>query len=657
MNQAAAPTRPAHLLLAVTADGDALALVEHARRVSASLGATWSVVGIDAAVNESVGQALRASLLEALDLAERLGATTSRISPGAATPTGLVSSLVHRAISEQATLLMIGRHRQTRAAWPWASQSSSEFVDVLSQLLPAVTVHLVSPPVKPLQVRRWLKGVRGRPIPLRHGVEVLLTLAVCTLACAVLERYLHPANLVMVFLAGVVSVASRLGRTPAVATVLGSIFLYNLIFVPPRWSLKPTEPQYWLAFLVMMIVGLIISQLAARTREQALVAEARAQRTQTLNQLSLALGKARDADAVARALCEAIHRAVGVDAMVLPVHGDTFDAPAGKTLPAGFDPIWARQALASSVETGAGTAAGTTQALRYVPLVVGVDIFGLLLLQAPDAERDTLEDQHLVRALATQAAVAMERATFEGKSVAAAIEAEGERTRNTLLAGISHDFRTPLTTIMGTATTLIEQSHAIDDAHRMSLLQGLLGEAQRLHLLTSNLLDLTRLDEGAIQLRPEWCPADELLGEALDAFASRLGSARLEVTVSPEAVVWCDPVLIGQVAANLVDNAVRHGPAHGRIRVAVLTQRDTWSLSVHDEGPGVAPGHERAIFRKFYQAADDGDSTGKGLGLAICAAVARLHGGGIHVVNDGGARFVMTLPQPELPALNQGELD
>ncbi len=124
----------------------------------------WSVVGIDTAVNESVGQALRASLLEALDLAEGLGATTSRISPGAATPTGLVSSLVHRAISEQATSLMIGRHRQARPAWPWASHSLSEFVDVLSQMLPAVTVHLVSPPVKPLQVRRWLKGVRGRPI-------------------------------------------------------------------------------------------------------------------------------------------------------------------------------------------------------------------------------------------------------------------------------------------------------------------------------------------------------------------------------------------------------------------------------------------------------------------------------------------------------------
>jgi len=655
-------SRPAHLLLAVTADGDALALVEHAHGVSAGTGGTWSVVGIDTPATENLGLPLRASLLEALDRAEQLGATISRISTGTHAPTGLVSSLVHRAISERATAVMIGGRRGPGSAWLQHGRGLSEFAEVLSQLLPAVTVHLVSPPGSALPRRPWRSGGLARGGGLRAWLEVLATLGVCTAACAVLEQVLHPANLVMVYLAGVVSVASRLGRAPAVVTVLGSIFLYDLIFVPPRWSLKPTEPQYWLAFLVMMIVGLIISQFAARSREQALVAEARAQRTQALNQLSVALGKARDAAAVSQALCNAVRAATGAEAVVLAcqpreTHPGQLELPAGLALPPGLDLAWAQQALAHGVETGAGTMAGTEQPLRYVPMVVGRDAFGVLVLQAPGPARDTLEDQHLVRALANQAAVAMERAAFERKSIAAAIETEGERTRNTLLAGISHDFRTPLTTIVGSATMLIEQAQALDEAHRLALLQGLLGEAQRLHLLTSNLLDLTRLDEGAVQLRPEWCPADELLEEALAQLGPRLKAVRLALTVAPEALVWCDPGLVTQVVVNLVDNAIRHSPPAGRIRVGLDVQAQAWSLTVQDEGPGVAPGHERAIFRKFYRAADDGDSSGKGLGLAICAAVARLHGGDIHVLNDGGARFVMTMPQPALPMLAEGEFE
>ena len=273
---------------------------------------------------------------------------------------------------------------------------------------------------------------------------------------------MHPANIVMIYLAGVVYVASRVGQAPAVATVLGSIFLYDLIFVQPRWSLKPTEPQYWLAFLVMMVVGLIISRLAARAREHALLAETRAQRTQSLNQLSVALGRARDRDAVAQSLCAAVRSSVGSASSLLFV-----DAPGGDLLPGqqvlpGFDAHWSQRALAGRVEVGAGTAVGSSQPLRYLPLVAGDTAFGLLVLTPPDAQRDTLEDQHLIRALASQAAIALERAELERRSIAAAVAAEGERTRNTLLAGISHDFRTPLTTIVGSATLLLEQAPAID---------------------------------------------------------------------------------------------------------------------------------------------------------------------------------------------------
>jgi two-component system sensor histidine kinase KdpD len=403
-------------------------------------------------------------------------------------------------------------------------------------------------------------------------------------------------------------------------------------------------------------VGLIVSQLTARSREQALLAEARAQRTQALNQLSVAMGRARDHEAVAQALCQALRRAVGAEARLLAVAEDGRQVSPAAQPPVGFDARCAAEALARGVETGAGTTVHPEAPLRYVPLVIGAQAFGLLALSRPDPAHDTLEDQHLVSGLANQAAVALERAALERRSIAAAVEAEVERTRNTLLAGISHDVRTPLTTIVGSATTLLEQSHAIDEAHRTALLEGLLNEARRLHVLTSNLLDLTRLDEGAIQLRPEWCPADELLEAALQQVAPRLGALRLSVAAPPEAPVWCDARLVDQVLVNLVDNAIRHSAPQGTIRVAVEVWPDHWTLTVHDSGPGIAPGQEQEIFRKFHRTTDDADSTGKGLGLAICAAIAKLHGGEIHVVNDHGARFTLRLPQPELPVLDGGEL-
>lgn len=645
-----------HLLLAVTAEVNAMPLVEYACRHSRSAGVPWSLVVIDTPADEHRAPALRAALMQAVDRAQQLGATVTRISTGSSTPSAVVSSLVHRAVSEGATTLMIGQHSRPGSGWPQAGRGVSDFAEVLSHLLPGVTIHLVCQPrpsqAEPSAVRRsrwaWPK--------LKEALRVLVVLAACTAMGALLERHLHPSNLVMVYLAGVVYVASTAGRVPSMAAVLGSILLYDLIFVHPRWSLKPTEPQYWLAFLVMAVVGIIISQLAARMREQALLAEARAQRTQALNQLSIALGRARDRETVAQSLCAAVESSVGSRSSLLAVAASGDALEPGQHWPEGFDPHWAREALAGQLEVGSGTAVGADQPLRYLPLIAGSTVFGLLVLAPPRPERDTLEDQHLVRALANQAAIALERADLERRSIAAAVEAEGERTRSTLLAGISHDFRTPLTTIVGSATMLIEQAHAIDEPRRTALLQSLLGEAQRLHVLTSNLLDLTRLDEGSIQLRPEWCPADELLEVALRQLEPRLGSHVLTVASPPDALVWCDPRLIDQVLINLLDNAMRHAPAASRIQVEIDVAKEQWRLTVHDNGPGIPPGHERLIFRKFYRASSELDSMGKGLGLAICAAIAALHGGEIDAENADGARFTMRLPQPSLPTIDQAEL-
>ncbi|MDP1534773.1 MAG: ATP-binding protein, partial [Rubrivivax sp.] len=282
-----------------------------------------------------------------------------------------------------------------------------------------------------------------------------------------------------------------------------------------------------------------------------------------------------------------------------------------------------------------------------VPLQATEGRLGVLAVQLAAGAPDNAEDRDLLDAIAHQAAVALERALFEQRSASAAVEAERERLRSTLLAGISHDFRTPLTTIVGSATSLLEQGHAIDAAQRDALLRGVLHEAQRMHALTSDLLDLTRMEEGAVRPSPEWCPADELLDEARAALGQRLDGRRISTDIDADAVVWCDARLLGQALVNLLDNAVRHTPAGAAIHVGVQVQAGHWTLVVQDEGPGFPAGQERELFKKFFRGWPEPRSHGTGLGLAICAAVAELHGGSISASNQGGACFEMRLPQPD----------
>ena len=447
------------------------------------------------------------------------------------------------------------------------------------------------------------------------------------------------------YLAGVVYVALRKGRGAALVTVVGSILLFDLLFVAPRWSLKPTDPQYYFTFAVTLLVGLIVSHLATRSRQEAATISARARRTQALNHLALQLARARASDAAAAALQSPVQQALDLHAQLIAV--DDSGQLAAMDAADNLDRAVAERALREQRGTGAGMPIDDQATWRYIPLRAAEGALGIVAVRlGADGQHDP-EDQDLLAAIANQAAVALERAVFEQRSKRAAVEAERERLRSTLLAGISHDFRTPLTTIVGSATSLLEQHDSIDAAQREALLRGVLLEAQRMHALTSDLLDLTRMEEGAVRPIPEWCPADELVDEARAALGGRLATHRLSIEVDDEAVVWCDPRLVGQALANLLDNAVRHTPAGTVVAVGVTVADGVWRLVVHDNGPGIPAGQEREVFKKFFRGWQEPESRGTGLGLAICAVVAELHGGTIVANNDRGARFEMTLPQPD----------
>ena len=648
-------------------------MIEHARHLAMAFDSSWAVLSLDetpaahpASAVSAPGRTFLADarakdkaltpcpeLHSALQAAALAGARIISVQmPGGGSRTrrgALVASVAAVARAQDATTVLVGWPCRATAAWPAGVDSSGPFTQQLLRALPGVTVHVIddgiTAPAAEVSTRTaWWCGT----------ATALTILGLCTLIGALLEPYLEPASLIMVYLAGVVYVALQTSRPVALLMAVGSVVLYDLLFIAPSGPLKPSEPHYVLVSVVMLLVGFIVSQLAARSRQQAAMAESRAQRALALNHLALDLVKARSPGSIGTALAFAVHRSLGVSAQLLPVDAqgqldcaDDLFAPQARL---------ARAALQLRCDTGAGTAIEPDQRYRCLPLLAADGALGVVAVDLLSRRHDAPEDRQLLKACANQAAVALERAVFESRSARAALQAEGERLRNTLLAGVSHDFRTPLTTIVGAATTLLEQGHALDAGQHTALLRSVLAEARRMHSLTSNLLDLTRMREGAIRPNLEWCPADELVEEARAALASRLEAHAVTVVIAPDAVVWCDPRLIGQLLMNLLDNATRHAPG-AAISVTVSVAPGSWQLQVQDDGPGVPTGQENEVFRKFYRGKPDTDGSGTGLGLAICAAVAHLHGGTLAVSAGRGARFVLSLPQPPLTSARLAEIE
>ena len=634
--------RGERLLVWVGENANAEALVRHASQWVANTATPWTAISVQTPGAAS-GVESRRHMLRAMQLAERLGANTASV-----VANNVLDAVVERVQQERATVVMIGGHPPDGWLDEGRRHWLGDLADGLSKRLPEITVTVVQYPSQAAPPRGSVLGRSQRwRMPLPAVFITLTVVALCTAISMMLEQTVDVGTIDMVYLAGIVFVALHLGQTAAVLAVLSSLLLFDLIFVPPRWSLIPAQTEFFFTFAVMLVISLLVARLVEHARLQARLAASRARRTQALNDLARELVGATSEAQIAAALTTAVRATFGVESQLwLPdargeLQAADMAADAGRTASADA----ATQRLFAHGDADTAADAPPRLLLRGVagPLAV------LALHSWPDPGTAP-EDRQLLDAFANQAALAFERRLFERRSAKAGVEAETERLRNTLLSAISHDFRTPLTTIIGSASSLLEQSAALDDARRQRLLGGIVDQARRMHGAMSDLLDLTRMEEGTVQPDAEWCPADELVSGARQHVNALLRDHRLLLQVPAEAIVWCDMRLMEQALANLLDNAARHTPAGSTITVQVLVEPTQWQLRVHDDGPGLPPGSETDVFKKFHRARHAPAGTGTGLGLAICAAVARLHGGRIDAHNDGGARFTMTLPQPATQA-------
>jgi two-component system, OmpR family, sensor histidine kinase KdpD len=476
-----------------------------------------------------------------------------------------------------------------------------------------------------------------------------------SLGCLAARARLTTTDVAMLLLLGVVLVASRYRRGPAVLASLVSIAAFNFLFVPPYYTFDVHDAAYFLTFAVMLVVALTMSRLTGVVREYAIEAERRERRAAALAALNADLtGSSRPAEVVEHIIHHVARVVTGRVAVVSAAELDLLDSPTARLV--------ARTAHEEGRATGLGTGRYEEDADGvFVPLRTAGRQLGLISIWPETPEQAPApEELQTVEALAAQGALVLERAVLGEQNETARAEAEAERLRTALLSSLSHDLRTPLGTIEGAATGLLEENSALGAEGRREYADTILQESRRMTRLVSNLLNMIRVETGALAVTKSWQPLEEALGVALLRVESHLDGRTVEVDLPPNLpLVPIDELLIEQVFINLLENAAKYTPADTPISVSAAHRKGEVWVEVADQGPGVPPGEEDAVFRKFYRAETTvrAQPGGAGLGLTIARGIVLAHGGRMWVENrhSGGATFVFTLPLTGPPAMAEPE--
>jgi two-component system sensor histidine kinase KdpD len=471
-----------------------------------------------------------------------------------------------------------------------------------------------------------------------------------------LQHFLAVSSISLAFLTAVLTSAIAYGLWPSLFACLASVLAYNFFFLPPLYSFTIADPENVVALFFFAVVALIASNLAARVRAQAVSARQRAKTTEDLYLFSRKLASVVTLDELLWATAHQIALMIQMRVVLLLPEGDSIAVRAGyppEDLLDEADLAAAKWCWQHNRPAGrdADTLPGTKR--LFLPIRTGRGAVGVVGI---DNDRPgpllTPDQRRLLDALSDQAALAIERINLAEDLDRAKLAAETNRLRSALLTSLSHDLRTPLASILGSATSLDSYGARLDERAMKELTGTIRDEAERLNRFIANLLDMTRLESGAIA--PLLGPVDlaELIGSALERAGKILAAHRVKLDIAADLpMLELDPVLFEQVLFNLLDNAAKYAPADSLIRIAARRDRDQVRLTVSDEGSGIAPADLERIFDKFYRVhAQDRQRAGTGLGLAICRGFIEAMGGAIVAGNRTdrkGAVFTIAPPVTE----------
>lgn len=486
----------------------------------------------------------------------------------------------------------------------------------------------------------------------------LLTTLACTattLLATPLLGHLDLANIVMLFLLTVLLIAVSLGRGAAVLAAILSVLLFDIFFVPPRFSLAVNNIQYLVTFAVMLATALIVGQLAAGLKQKALEARIREQATQALYEVARKLAGTIALGQVIEIARDFIHIQLDADSAILLK--DNPDTASGLTkLAFRIEPHLAQVAQDSGQLVRDSEIAGSGYASHYLPLRASMHTRGVLAIAFPADSPDLPpENLALLEALASLIAIAIERLHYVDVAHATQLDMVSERLRSSILSALSHDLRTPLTALVGLADSLFLIKPTLP-VTALETAQAMHEQSARLASLVGNLLDMARLNAGNVTLRREWQPLEEVIGASIKLLGGALAAHPVHVALPTDLpLLEFDAVLIERVFCNLLENAAKYAPAGTEIEIAAIQLGDQVEISVCDHGPGFPAGNLKVLFEMFARGQTESGKPGTGLGLAICRAIVEAHGGTINAENrgEGGACVRFTLPQGVPPVMEE----
>ena len=625
-------------------------IVRSAALLAQQLAVSWHAVYVETPGLQRLPNERRERILRAVKLAEELGATTA-VLPSA----GVAAAVVEHARQHNLSKIVMG-HNQA-SFWRPAGTLAQQ----VGRRAPDVDLIEIGAPARAARAASRSAGGMTSTVAAFEPAGYLVAAAACALLTAIalpLEAVLDLPNIVMLFLLAVLGVALGWGRGPAALASLLNVAAFDFFFVPPRFSFGVADVQYLLTFGVMLAVGLIVGQLTAGLRYQARIATHRERRSHSLFEVARDLSSVLATEQVVEAAEEAVAREFHARAHIFVLdNDDCLRSIASSFEDAGLDAGTARWAFDHAQPAGLGTATLPGSAWLYLPLKAPMRTRGVLALR-PEAARLLLvpEQRRQLDTFAALAAIALERVHYVEVAQRATVQIESERLRNSLLAALSHDLRTPLAGLVGLAESLRLTKPALS-AEQAEITMALQAEALRMSTQVNNLLDMARIESGEVRLRRQWHSIEEIVGSAVRA-SSRVLAPRTLSTALPSdlPLVECDAVLIERVFVNLLENAAKYTPPSAQVRISARAEDGSMRVTVADDGPGVRVGQEAAIFEKFTRGARESAVTGVGLGLAICKAVVEAHGGTISAANlaDGGAAFSFGLPLGTPPRFDAG---
>jgi two-component system sensor histidine kinase KdpD len=628
-------------------------VVRAASRLARGLNASLVAVYLERLGAEVTDPVKLKRIDDLLRLARRLGAEAARI-----TAQDLPAELLRYARRENITQIVIGR-----SGAPWLEQIRGRSLsDQVVRQAKDIAVHLITEGAPQIKSSLRLPSLK-RPIAVYLSAAAAVAAAVA--AGKLIEVWVKLPNLSMLFLTAVLYCALTQGTLTAIFAAVLSFLAYNFFFIPPIYTFTIAEPQELFALGIFLIVAVLTGGFAGQVRDQAQAIRKRSATTQRLYEFSRTLSGAAKFDDLLWAIASRLAAAVDGTALVLMRDGPDLVIKASWPPEDELGPAElaaARWALEHRESAGRQTTTLPNAKFQFRPLITAGGFVGVIGLQPKESmDRLTTEDERLLAALLDQAAIAIERAHLAEESAHALAMVESERLRSALLSSISHDLRTPLSSITGAVTSLRTLGGGMSEADKADLLAAIEEEAARLTRFVTNLLDMTRLEGGALDLKRDWVEIGEAVRAAVASARRSFPRREIQLRVSPSLpLVRGDAKLIEQVVFNLLDNADKYSDTSMPTSVSADVEGADVVVAVTDRGIGIPRAELERVFEKFYRVArGDGRPAGTGLGLSICRGVVTAMGGTIRAespVSAGrGTRMVILLPAAQPHPLDASE--